>query len=374
MSINNDELELVFDVRDTGIGIPEDKISRLFKAFSQVDSSTTRKYGGTGLGLVISERLVKLMKGTISVKSIPREGTTFSFTTKNHFDKASMNDDASYRPVGREGKKVLLVDNNASSIRINKTILEHWGFCVTSASSGKQAVRIMSMEESAFDLVVADMQLPEMDTLELCQQIKQLYPVMPIILLSKIGKQANLPPGLCNAMISKPVRLQQLSKGVTTVLSSEANVYPVGVQVSNQVLSEDFASKYPLRIMLAEDNPVNQKLTIRVLGKLGYHKIMLAVNGMDVIDRFDEQFYDVILMDVQMPEMDGLEATRLIRQKQYQQPIIVALTANVMTEDREACRKAGMDDYLSKPIKLDLLVALLEKWAVELKRRLTVDV
>jgi signal transduction histidine kinase/CheY-like chemotaxis protein/ligand-binding sensor domain-containing protein len=369
-NISNNELELEFEIRDTGIGIPEEKISRLFKAFSQVDSSTTRKYGGTGLGLVISERLVKLMKGEINVTSVPRIGTTFVFTTKNLFDKAQPDNQNNLSLEINAGKKVLLVDDNVTSLSIHKKILTHWGLTVNIASSARQALKILStLHSSNFDLIIADMQMPEMDGLQLSQEVKSRYPLIPIILLSTVGKHGNeTVPGLVNTVISKPVRLHQLNHGIQAVLSN-ANVETVVDKGPSHVLSEDFASNYPLRILLAEDNPVNQKLTIRVLKKLGYHNVTLAQNGMDVIDKFDEQFYDIILMDVQMPEMDGLEATRLIRQKKYHQPIIIAVTANVMTEDREACRKAGMDDYISKPIQLELLVKLIEKWALEVKRR-----
>lgn len=143
---------------------------------------------------------------------------------------------------------------------------------------------------------------------------------------------------------------------------------PVENPKSKNLLSEGFAEKFPLRILLAEDNPVNQKLTTRVLSKLGYHQVEVAQNGLEAIEKFNEQFYDVVLMDVQMPELDGLEATRMIRLKQYHQPIIIAMTANVMAEDKESCRQAGMDDYISKPVNLDLLVTLLEKWAIHLKK------
>ncbi|HTE34785.1 MAG TPA: two-component regulator propeller domain-containing protein [Chryseolinea sp.] len=375
MSRGDLELELGFEIRDTGIGIPPDKLSRLFKAFSQVDSATTRKYGGTGLGLVISERLVKLMNGALSVNSTPGVGTTFTFTTKNLVSKKSIEEHICYVAGGNEGKKILLVDDNATSLKVLNKLLTHWGLSVTVASSGREALKIMALDRSTeFDLVISDMQMTEMDGLQLSKQIKATYPLIPIVLLNAVSKQNySIFPGLCNAVLSKPVRLQQLSQSINAALVSASHIFPIIEQKPSQVLSNDFAARYPLRILLAEDNPVNQKLTTRVLTKLGYDKIAVAQNGMEVMERLDEQHYDLILMDVQMPVMDGLEATRLIRTKQYQ-TIIIALTANVMTEDREACRKAGMDDYISKPISLDVLVGLLEKWAQEISRRMIVNI
>jgi CheY-like chemotaxis protein len=198
--------------------------------------------------------------------------------------------------------------------------------------------------------------MPEMDGLHLSLQIKKQYN-LPIILLSSIGdesKQNN--PGLFSEVLNKPVKQQQLYSAVQTALKPETLGTSVEELPVKPVLSDDFAIKYPLAILLAEDNIVNQKLTMRVLSKLGYKDVAIAQNGLEAIEKFNDQFYEVILMDVQMPEMDGLEATRLIRQKQYQQPIIISMTANAMQDDKEQCIRAGMDEYISKPINLDELV------------------
>lgn len=367
LNADNNQLQLAFHIRDTGIGIPHDKLSRLFKAFSQVDSSTTRKYGGTGLGLVISERLVGLMSGGITVNSELGVGTTFSFTIKSLMNQQeSIRHYVHYNTVGNEGKKVLLIDDNATNRAILKTQLEHWKLLPTLASSGSEALQILSKQER-FDLVITDMQMPDMDGLQLSQQIKAKHPSLPIILLSSVGDESKKKyPSLFTSVLNKPVKQQQLNREIHKALSPEIDNTPVENQKPDQVLTEDFATKYPLRILLADDNPINQKLAVRVLNKLGYQKIEVAQNGLEVMEKFDEQFYDVILMDVQMPEMDGLEATRLIRSKHYHQPIIISMTANAMPEDKEACLKAGMDDYISKPVKLEILVSLLEKWALYL--------
>jgi CheY-like chemotaxis protein len=214
------------------------------------------------------------------------------------------------------------------------------------------------------------MQMPDMDGLQLSQHIRKKHTAVPIILLSSVGDESKKKhPGLFTSVLAKPVKQQQLNHEIQAALRPDLHTAQVENPKTDQVLSEDFATKHPLRILVAEDNPVNQKLTLRVLGKLGYHQAEIAQNGMEVIEKFDELFYDVILMDVQMPEMDGLEATRLIRLKQYHQPVIISMTANAMAEDREACMRAGMDDYISKPIKLEILINLLEKWSVYLQEK-----
>jgi CheY-like chemotaxis protein len=352
------KLELAFHIKDTGIGIPKDKLSRLFKSFSQVDSSTTRKYGGTGLGLVISERLVQLMGGTISVQSEPGIGTAFIFTICTTVSQEEIRKYAYFNTAGNEGKKVLVIDDNKTNLAILKNQLEQWTLIPTLAFSGREALEILS-QSNRFDLVITDMHMPEMDGLHLSLQIKKQHN-LPIILLSSAGdesKQNN--PDLFSAVLNKPVRQQQLCSAVQTALNPETQNFSVQELPVKPVLSNDFAIKYPLTILLAEDNVVNQKLTMRVLSKLGYKDVAIAQNGLEAIEKFNDKFYEVILMDVQMPEMDGLEATRLIRQKQYQQPVIISMTANAMQDDKDQCIKAGMDEYISKPINLDELVSAL---------------
>jgi signal transduction histidine kinase/ligand-binding sensor domain-containing protein/CheY-like chemotaxis protein len=361
LKIDDNGLDLAFHVRDTGIGIPQDKLSRLFKAFSQVDSSTTRKYGGTGLGLVISERLVQLMGGAISVESQSAVGTTFTFTIRAGVSQSSVRQYVHFNTAGNEGKKVLVIDDNATNRAILKNQLELWMLTPILASSGNEALNILCQQQH-FDLVITDMQMPDMDGLQLSQQIKAKYNV-PIILLSSIGDESKRKhPELFSAVLNKPVKQQQLCRVVQAALRPEVT-QPVVAEESNgkQLLSKEFAQKYPLQILLAEDNVVNQKLTVRVLSKLGYNDVDIAQTGLEAIEKFNERFYQVILMDVQMPEMDGLEATRLIRLKQYHQPVIISMTANAMQDDRDMCLAAGMDGYISKPINLDELVDALMK-------------
>lgn len=371
LKMNTNQLELAFQIRDTGIGIPADKLSRLFKAFSQVDSSTTRKYGGTGLGLVISQRLVELMGGSIAVESTPGVGTSFGFTINAMVSQESIKQYAHFNTSGNEGKKVLVVDDNKTNLAILKNQLEQWKLCPVLASSGAQALELLT-NNGAFDLIITDMQMPDMDGIQLTERIKGNHKSIPVILLSSIGDESKKKnAGLFVSVLNKPVKQQQLSRFVHAALKPGGESVTVEEQKSQHVLSEDFAAQYPFRILMAEDNPVNQKLTVRVLNKLGYQNIAVAQNGLEAIEKFDEQFYDVILMDVQMPEMDGLEATRMIRMKQYIQPVIISMTANAMQGDKEACLQAGMDDYISKPIKLEELVNALRKASETLKSKTT---
>ncbi len=361
LKMDDNGLDLAFHVRDTGIGIPQDKLSRLFKAFSQVDSSTTRKYGGTGLGLVISERLVQLMGGAISVESQSGIGTTFTFTVRTGISHSSVRQYVHFNTAGNEGKKVLVIDDNATNLTILKNQMELWLLTPVLASSANEALNILCQQPD-FDLVITDMQMPDMDGLQLSQQIKTKYN-LPIILLSSIGDESKRKhPELFSAVLNKPVKQQQLSRVVQSALRPDVALAAVAEESKGkQILSKEFAEKYPLRILLAEDNVVNQKLTMRVLGKLGYKEVDIAQTGLEAIEKFNEQFYEVILMDVQMPEMDGLEATRLIRLKQYHQPVIISMTANAMQDDKDMCIAAGMDGYISKPINLDELVDALVK-------------
>jgi signal transduction histidine kinase/ligand-binding sensor domain-containing protein/DNA-binding response OmpR family regulator len=367
LKMEKEQLELAFHVRDTGIGIPQDKISRLFKAFSQVDSSTTRRYGGTGLGLVISQRIVELMGGSIAVESQQGVGTTFSFTIKSTVSQESIRQYAHCNTVGNEGKKVLLVDDNATNLRILKTQLEQWKLSTTLAISGQQALEILACHDG-FDLIITDMQMPDMDGTQLSQRIKAKHPRLPIILLSSVGDETKAKyPDLFSAVLNKPVKQQQLCRVIQSALRPGWVHAMADVQKPAQVLSTEFSEKYPLRILVAEDNPVNQKLTMRVLHKLGYKEVEVAQNGLEAIEKFRKQFYDIIFMDVQMPEVDGLEATRKIRGIVGDRPVIIAMTANAMQGDREECLRAGMDDYISKPVKLEILVSVLERWASEVK-------
>lgn len=350
-----------FEVRDTGIGIPVDKIDRLFKAFSQVDSSTTRKYGGTGLGLAISEKLVKLMDGSIRVESEAGNGSTFSFTILTHAGTKILRVLTHHNMDEQAGKKVLVVDDNLTNRAILKNQLERWKLVPVLAGSGGEALNILS-EDQQFDLVLTDMQMPYMDGIMLATKIRQHYPGLPMILLSSLGDEYKKnEQGLFSSVLTKPIRQQVLCSHILGGLQKEANKEVV-TKKTNEILQSDFAEKYPLKILVAEDNMINQQVILHILNKMGYNPDMVE-NGQYAIEAAEDNFYDLILMDMQMPEVDGLQATRAIRKKLEVQPVIIALTANTMQGDEQECLDAGMNDYIAKPVKLEEFVDKLEKWA-----------
>ncbi|HZE84607.1 MAG TPA: response regulator, partial [Puia sp.] len=362
-----DEVELRFEVKDTGIGIAADKLERLFKAFSQVDSSTTRLYGGTGLGLAISEKLVKLMGGTVDVISQTGQGSVFSFTVRTRrgfgelpvYTRCNMSEHA--------GEKILVVDDNKTNRTILRTLLGQWKLTPVLAESGAEALNILSKDPS-FALIITDMKMPEMDGVELARSVRQRYPKIPVILLSSVSEGCRKEDAvLFSSILAKPIKHHMLCKHILDGLRHKDKSLPEE-QTNKQKLPADFSQKYPLRILVAEDNPVNQHMILYILNKLGYEPGSVD-NGRLALEAVSHTFYDIILMDMQMPEIDGLEATRIIRQQPEKQPVIIALTANAMQGDREECLEAGMDDYLSKPIQLEDLVEKIEKWALQIRKK-----
>jgi signal transduction histidine kinase/CheY-like chemotaxis protein len=358
---DGDALTLGFEVRDTGIGIPPDKLGRLFKAFSQVDSSTTRKYGGTGLGLAISEQLVRLMGGSISVESETHKGSTFFFTihTRAGIDQHP----ADPGLPEHAGKKILIVDDNSTNRTILKTQLEYWNLQPVPAASGVEALNILTSDDR-YDLVLTDMQMPYMDGIRLSETIRARYPHIPIILLSSVGDEYKKNHyQLFNAVMTKPIKQQVMHRHILAALQNHGQL-PVEGRSMQPRLPDKLSSTFPLNILIAEDNLINQQVILYILQKLGYMPLIVE-NGKQAVDAALTTGYDIIFMDLQMPEMDGLEATRLIRQSGLvDQPIIIALTANTMEGDEEECLRMGMNDYIGKPVKLDELVGKLRKWAL----------
>lgn len=357
----NEFIDLLFDIRDTGIGIPKDKLNHLFKAFSQVDSSTTRKYGGTGLGLAISEKLVKLMHGNINVKSEPGKGATFYFTIRC---KAGVNVSRTYvhlNIASLENKRILVVDDNYTNRTILETQLKQWKFMPAIVESGKQAIKFLNSNKQV-DLVITDMDMPEMNGVELAKKINEILPGLPIILLSSIGhEQSKQQSHLFSVILNKPTKHLILHRNIINLLKNNTNNEVKDVHLVHSKFIADLSIKYPMDILIAEDNLINQKVAYHTLNKLGYTPD-LAANGIEVLNAIGNKKYNLILMDMQMPEMNGLEATEYIRRNAENQPFIVAMTANAMTEDYEMCIKAGMDDYLSKPIKLAEITKVIEKY------------
>ncbi|MDZ4722111.1 MAG: response regulator, partial [Roseiflexaceae bacterium] len=347
-------------VRDTGIGIPADRMDRLFRAFSQVDTSTTRQYGGTGLGLVISQRLSALMGGRIWVESQLGIGTTFHVTIQARAATAPPRIYLRGIVPQLTGKQLLIVDDNATNRRILTTQAESWGMHVRAAASGPDALAWIA-QGALFDIAILDMQMPRMDGTELARAIREYRTSaqLPLILLTSLGRrESDREGGYFAAMLTKPIKAAQLYEALLTVLGAAVDMH------TNRPLPQapPMAERHPLQILLAEDHVVNQKVALAMLSRLGY-RADVAANGLEVLDALARQHYDVVLMDVQMPELDGLATTRRIHREfaPMRRPHIIAMTANAMQGDREACLAAGMDDYVSKPIRREELLAALER-------------
>jgi PAS domain S-box-containing protein len=353
--------ELHFAVRDTGIGIPTSAQGRLFQSFTQVDASTNRKYGGTGLGLAISKRLAELMGGGMWLESAVGQGSTFHFTVKVQAVAGGRKLPDPFPGLHPHGKRVLIVDDNATSRRILTALTERWGMTSTAFETGAEALAQFTAG-ARFDVAIVDMRMPEMDGIMFAREMRQLPAgrQLPLLLLSSLGgHESPEVRTLFNVRLSKPARPAQLLEAILRVLgridgASSRVAVPEGRE-SAEIRRET--------LLLAEDNVVNQKVALHMLTKLGY-RADVAANGLEVLAALERQSYDVILMDMQMPEMDGLEATRRIVQSQperEQRPWIIALTANATDNDKATCLKAGMDDYVSKPMKLTDLAAALAR-------------
>ena len=357
--------QLLFAVRDTGIGIPADRRDRLFQSFSQVDPTTARRYGGTGLGLAISKRLCEMMGGSIWADSVPGQGSTFSFTIA----AAPAPDFVSRaRHVGAQpqlsGRRLLVVDDNETNRLIIIRQVRAWGMIARETGSPLEALEWIRRGDP-FDVAILDVSMPEMDGVELAAAIreKRTPESLALILCSSLGRREAKTEQLhIAAFLNKPLKQSQLFDALAAIFVGAAA--PAAREPTTPTMDPGMAQRLPLRILLAEDNAVNQKLALRLLSQMGY-RADVAGNGLEAIQALERQAYDVILMDVQMPEMDGLEASRQIcgRWSAGQRPRIIAMTANAMQGDREMCLAAGMDDYLSKPIRVSELVAALTKSA-----------
>src|SRR5690242_1431503 len=355
--------ELTFAVRDTGIGIPADRLDRLFQSFSQIDASTTRRYGGTGLGLAISQRLTEMMGGKIAVTSCPGAGSEFSFTIPAVGSEVPVRvhrDLSGVQPTLR-GKRVLVVDDNTTNRRIVTVHLDTWGMPSRATESPLEALEWLKAGER-FDVAILDMHMPVMDGVALARALRPLPAgaSLPLILFTSLGRrEARAEDEGFAAYLHKPIKPSQLFDALSSVLADQ----PIHVAARGATavqLDPEMGERHPLRILLAEDNVVNQKVALRLLAQMGY-RADVAANGLEAIEAVARQTYDVVLMDVQMPELDGFEASREINRRwpAGQRPRIVAMTANAMQGDRELCVAAGMDDYVAKPIRVEELVGAL---------------
>ena len=359
--VENDQYELHFSVRDTGIGIPADKMDRLFKSFSQIDTSTTRKYGGTGLGLAISNDLAKNMGGSMWVESELGVGSTFHFTIIVDVDTETEELSFEQNDFPKlTDRRILIVDDNATNRLILIRQTESWGMKPTAVNSAIDALSLLEQGEK-FDIGIFDMQMPTMDGFSLSKAIAQRGEEFPKIILTSIKRDtARESDARIAAFLSKPIKTSNLFNALLNVLdtSSQRAKGPKTLEK----LDVRMAEAHPLSILLVEDNRINQKVALKLLGGLGY-QADLAGNGIEALNALKESSYDVVFMDIQMPVMDGDEATARIRSdwEAEAQPYIIAMTAHALEGDREKYIARGMNDYISKPISVDALITALRK-------------
>ncbi|MCK5163765.1 MAG: response regulator [Desulfobacula sp.] len=373
---DQDNIVLKFSVKDTGIGIAEEKQAAIFESFSQADGSTTRKYGGTGLGTTISKQLVELMKGKIGIKSQLQKGSTFWFTARfaKHQGHGS---DKKARDINLNGLSILVVDDNQTNQYIISKYLEFFGCKPLVVNSGNKALEILEKTQSKtdFDLILTDFQMPLMNGFDLAAKIRKNKDLekIPIIVLTSMGMMGD--SRKCKEIgiqgyLSKPIRRDELKMTIGSVLGLiEKSPDDANMLVTKHSIADD--QRRSLWILLAEDYPTNQKIAKKHITNAGFNMI-LAPNGKQAVDIFKTRKFDLILMDIQMPVMDGYEACRAIRELEKQMsgssPVlkkipIIAMTAHAVSGIKDKCFKAGMDDYLSKPLKRDDLISMIDKWA-----------
>ena len=371
-NLGANEMFLHIAVRDSGIGIPEDKLNRLFQSFSQVDASTTRQYGGTGLGLAICKRLSELMGGRIWVESTAGMGSTFQFIIR--VDRSPSQQEESHRPPDLSGRRVLLVEDNETAGRAAASYATKAKLALDIATDA--AAALQKIEAASYDAIVLDLQLPDKNGIALAREIRQTPKgkELPILLMTDVRLRSDdtrpLQVGV-SLYVFKPIRPSQFYDAITRAFegrTKEERKAPVSSEFDS-----DMGERMPLKILLADDNLINQKVGAKMLEKLGYNPD-IAANGVEVLKMLEQKPYQIIFLDVQMPEMDGYEASRRIHQRWQgsKRPRIIAMTGNALEGDRERCLAAGMDDYVAKPVRVTELQAVLDRWGkVDLKETST---
>jgi len=352
---------LHFSVRDTGIGIPQDKHSSIFHAFQQADGSTSRRFGGTGLGLAVSSQLVELMGGRIWLESEPGKGSIFHFSARFKMDQDAADVMPPQPDFDVSGQRVLVVDDNPTHLQIIRELLENWNMSPISAVDANEAQRLLSVSDSTapqFKLAIIDADMPESDGFKLAFGINKMTSLeLPIIMMlthSSLRSHPDFKGIGVKATVTKPVRASDLLESIKTALGLGDGRPEISLEDLKPQMQFD---KQALRILVVEDTPFNQKFIQRLLNRWG-HQAIIAKNGIKAVEAVAKQSFDIILMDVQMPKMDGFEATAEIRKLESRtgsHTPIIAMTAHAMKGDRERCLAAGMDNYISKPISSDAL-------------------
>ncbi|MEY3219604.1 MAG: hypothetical protein RIT27_961 [Pseudomonadota bacterium] len=376
--INEQQLALIISVKDTGMGIPKDRMQLLFGAFSQLDSSTTRKFGGTGLGLSISKELSQLMGGDLWVESEEGQGSTFSY--KIIVEKIVSDTSIYLQQNLFENKRILITDDNERMCKILQSHFTRWGIESVISHTATNARVLLEKHHYQFDLIVIDMEMGGMNGILLCEQLHHLeetkhIPILLMVSFGSIAWQDDENRVLFTTYIHKPVKIKTLYESVCECFNHRLEKVshfpsPQTEVAIMQTMSTTDKEQKPLRILLAEDNLVNQKVALLLLQKIGY-RADIANNGVEAVNAFSKQPYDVILMDMQMPEMDGMEATKKIRDEFHSlpRPYIIAMTAHAMSGYRETCIEAGMDDYVTKPVNKDALAEALQNAAKAIEQR-----
>lgn len=357
--------EICIHVRDTGIGIPADRMGHLFQSFSQVDVSTTRKYGGTGLGLAISKRLAELMGGRITAESEEGAGTTFTVSVLLPPAPTAVDGTAIYEKL-LTGKRALVVEGHETTRAILVHHLENWGLVPESTTHLDEAQQWLE-DGKRYDVALIEVQSPQGRGMQFVKTVRHHHigEAIPIVLLRPVTQRIHIAKTELASVLAKPIRPSTLYNTLVDLSAKRAvrGTYRTETATTEAIPEIDISpSGSPaLRMLLAEDNIVNRKVFVRLLQRQGF-RTDVVINGQEVLDAFDAQKYDVVFMDLHMPEMDGLTATRILRERYPADgPYIVALTANLMPDAREACLKAGMNDFLGKPVKIDALEATLER-------------